>query len=156
MSIVGRFEWGSKGKYSVCHQLISLNREWSIWGWCIGVCVFYVLFLHIVALLFDCSIRVPISRYVMHAPIQCTSIAHSRGMNENKKNIRKMRAKGILRADLKYCCCFFSSLSFGMWMVLLWSRLMFVTLRSFINCSSSGNREGGGVSKCLSFYKVRC
>lgn len=40
------------------------------------VAFFYSLhFLHIVALLFDCLKRVPISGYVVHAALQCTGIS---------------------------------------------------------------------------------
>lgn len=64
-------------------------------------------------------IRVPISGYVVHTALQCTGISqHSRGVKEEgaknhthtrneEEKIRKMRAKGILRAcTYGHCCCY--------------------------------------------------
>lgn len=134
MYIVGRCECGSKGKYSVCHRLISLNREWSIWEVDVleEYVVAYFFSYPFIAYLAHCCYSIRLFGYVCrsvgmwcirHYNAQAShsiqeewkkkaqKTIHTR--NEEEK-IRKMRAKGILRActygHCCCCCCYFSIL----------------------------------------------
>lgn len=136
MYIVGRCECGSKGKYSVCHRLISLNREWSIWEVDVleEYVVAYFFSFPFIAYLAHCCYSIRLFGYVCrsvgmwcirHYNAQAShsiqeewkkkaqKTIHTR--NEEEK-IRKMRAKGILRACTYghrcccCCCCYFSIL----------------------------------------------